>query len=447
VAKPIVIAGLGLGDEGKGSTVDALVRKFKSDLVVRYNGGAQAAHNVIDPSGAHHCFSQFGSGTFAGADTLLSRYMLVNPISFLREAASLLPKVKELGVRKPTVYVEMDALVTTPFHIAANRIREMSRTGRHGSCGMGIGETMSDYVDGKDCLFVGDLTSSDLKRKLLQILDRKRNELLPLLEGVDTSPNTSIGYEWSVFNSSRFVDLAMGYYGTFNGMVEVVDELFLEEALDGDTPVVFEGAQGVLLDQDFGFQPYTTWTDCTFGNAKTLMGYSHISNNAVYLGILRAYHTRHGNGPFPTENSRYTACSAHDHNTLGEWQGAFRSGPFDLVLAKYALDVIGGVGGIVMTNLDRLDHAWGDLQICTSYRDPSETWVDRLPVERPVNLDRQACLAKWLTEIQPVYEPISGHRYAEAVTEMLGVDLVMKSSGPTAKEKEFLKDTILDSAV
>ena len=137
----IVVAGLGFGDEGKGTTVDWLVRRHESALVVRYNGGAQAAHNVVLPDGRHHTFSQFGSGTLAGAETFLSRYMLVNPSAMLNEAAGL----AGLGVVDPLsrVHVDEDALITTPFHIAANRAREQARgDGRHGSCGMGIRETI-----------------------------------------------------------------------------------------------------------------------------------------------------------------------------------------------------------------------------------------------------------------------------------------------------------------
>ena len=135
--KAFLVAGLGFGDEGKGSIVDYLVRRENARTVVRFNGGAQAAHNVVTPEGAHHTFAQFGSGSFAGAETVLSKFVMVNPPALLKEAAAL----KGKGV-EPQVYVDKAALVTTPFHVAVNRIKESRRgSGRHGSCGMGIFET------------------------------------------------------------------------------------------------------------------------------------------------------------------------------------------------------------------------------------------------------------------------------------------------------------------
>ena len=133
------------GDCGKGTTIDALARKYKSEWVIRFHGGAQAAHNVITPEGVHHTFAQFGSGTLAGAKTFLTRDVLINPNAMLREAEALATK----GVAYPLnlMHVDEKAKITTPWHIALNRLREMSRgTGRHGSCGLGIGETMQDAI-------------------------------------------------------------------------------------------------------------------------------------------------------------------------------------------------------------------------------------------------------------------------------------------------------------
>ncbi|HEY8077289.1 MAG TPA: adenylosuccinate synthetase, partial [Labilithrix sp.] len=168
-----LIAGLGYGDEGKGTTVDFLARVAKTRLVVRYNGGAQAAHNVVDGE-RHHTFAQLGSATLSGVPTLLSRHVLVNPIALFAEARHL----EAIGVRDPLgmLRVEADALVTTPFHVAANRLREMSRSGRNGSCGMGIGETMGDSLaDPEGALRVRDLDSPTIVgEKLMAVRDAKR---------------------------------------------------------------------------------------------------------------------------------------------------------------------------------------------------------------------------------------------------------------------------------
>ena len=142
----ILVVDLGFGDAGKGSLVDYYVRHYRAHTVVRFNGGAQAAHNVVTPDGRHHKFSQFGSGTFVpGVRTHLSRYMLVDPVALLAEERHL----RQVGVPDAFARLTIDpnAPVVTPFQRAANRLRELQRAaGRHGSCGMGIGETMADLI-------------------------------------------------------------------------------------------------------------------------------------------------------------------------------------------------------------------------------------------------------------------------------------------------------------
>jgi adenylosuccinate synthase len=142
--KSIITVGLGFGDEGKGTVVDALVRRYNAKLVIRYNGGAQCAHNVITDDGRHHCFHQFGSGSLVpGCRTLLTKHVLVNPLVMFTEALQL----EMIGVPNAlkNMFIDERALVTTPYHRAMNRLREYSRNEQcHGSCGMGIGETMAD---------------------------------------------------------------------------------------------------------------------------------------------------------------------------------------------------------------------------------------------------------------------------------------------------------------
>src|SRR3954469_18473147 len=163
---------LGFGDAGKGSIVDFLTRQHTAHTVVRYNGGAQAAHRVVTagPNSREHVFAQFGSGTLAGAATHLSRFMLLDPLAMVAEEQHL----QALGVPDAFDRTTIDerALVITPFQRAANRLKELARgAGRHGSCGMGIGETMIDYLEhGQRVLFAGDLRSPDLLRSKLRFL-------------------------------------------------------------------------------------------------------------------------------------------------------------------------------------------------------------------------------------------------------------------------------------
>src|SRR5258707_5943403 len=140
----VIVVDLGYGDAGKGTVVDWLCSPGQAGgprTVVRFNGGAQAAHNVVTQDGRHHTFAQFGSGTLSapGTRTYLSRFMLVDPLALVGEAEHL----ARLGVAAPLalVAIDRDALLTTPYHQAANRAREAARgAARHGSCGMGVGE-------------------------------------------------------------------------------------------------------------------------------------------------------------------------------------------------------------------------------------------------------------------------------------------------------------------
>ena len=155
----VIVVDLGYGDAGKGTVVDWLCSRPGSGTrapglglpgsrtVVRFNGGAQAAHNVVTPDGRHHTFAQFGSGTFTpGVRTHLSRFMLVDPLALAAEAAHLAAAGVADALDRLTV--DRDALLTTPYHRAANRARELARgAGRHGSCGMGIGETARYALD------------------------------------------------------------------------------------------------------------------------------------------------------------------------------------------------------------------------------------------------------------------------------------------------------------
>src|SRR5215217_818107 len=170
-SKAILIADLGYGDAGKGSIVDYLTRATGVHTVVRYNGGAQAAHNVMTPDGRHHTFAQFGSGTLVpGTRTHLSRYMTIHPLAMLAEERHL----HSLGISDAfgRVTIDGEALVTTPFQQSANRLKEIARgDGRHGSCGMGVGETMSDWLThDSQVLFAADLCSRAVILKKLTFL-------------------------------------------------------------------------------------------------------------------------------------------------------------------------------------------------------------------------------------------------------------------------------------
>lgn len=414
MARVVLVAGLGFGDEGKGSVTDFLCRQHDTSLVVRYSGGAQAAHNVLESSGRHHTFAQFGSGTFTGARTLLSRHMLVNPLALMEEQRHL----QSVGVENPyaLVFVERGALVTNPFQVATNRLRELSRNnGRHGSCGMGIGETGADFAAyGEWVLRVRDLEDPDIMRAKLRFAqDHKVREMAPLVEKMPFTEH--VEREWSMLADEGAIETCVERYVEFTRLVSLVDEDYLRSALQGSGLVVFEGAQGVLLDQFSGFFPYVTRSTISFANALELLeGYP-----ATRLGVTRTYATRHGAGPFVTEDA--SVQHPELHNDYGPWQQSFRQGHFDFVATRYAIRALGGVDQIALTHLDRAE---GAQKVCIAY-DPE------FNPPLPKSIPEQECLTKALLKTTPQYG------WAENLEELVSqlAPISITSHGPTADDK------------
>jgi adenylosuccinate synthase len=364
--KAILIADLGFGDAGKGTMTDFLTRYAGARMIVRYNGGPQAAHNVVDASGHHHTFAQFGSGMFVpGTRTLLSRFMLINPLNMLKEARHL----EACGVTTPLQRVLLDrrALVITPFQRSLSRLRELARgANRHGSCGEGVGECMADdLADSSLSLRVGDLadgaTLSAKLRRLREAKAREYAELAPLLPATD-----AVRQECRVLTDVASLTDCMEVYAFFARNVTMVDEAEISALFAQPGVLLFEGAQGVLLDENYGFAPYTTWSTTTFANAQTLLDEHTYTGQSIRLGVTRVYTTRHGAGPFPTEEPALMDALPEGHNGWNDWQRAFRVGPCDFVLARYAREVVGGLDGLAVTHVDRLADlpTW---RVCTSY--------------------------------------------------------------------------------
>lgn len=434
MSEAILTVDLSYGDTGKGTTVDFLARKTNAKLVVRHNGGAQAAHNVVTPDGRHHTFAQFGSGTFVNVPTFLSRFMLVDPLALLNEGNHL----EELGIKNPyqMVYVDEDAPVVTPFHRAANRLREMGRgEGRHGSTGMGIGETVIDVIAFPDTyLRMGDLKDEKvLLKKLKEIKQRKLDSLsqeLSLLRNEEFALKEIL----TLTHPSTF-ELCLWAFPYVANKVRVVDQSLLGEVLEGNGHVIFEASQGVLLDELHGFSPYTTWSNTTLGNARTLLKELGFSGKTTSLGILRSYSSRHGPGPFVPEDESLKDALPELHNEFGRWQGAFRVGPFDAVASRYAKNVVRFLDGLVITHMDKLDVLSGH-PICTAYVSPYGGRMTDLPVY-PFG-DLNLFLYKPEFEFSPNGSSSTSEEFIERIEESLNLPVVITSSGVTANEKQIL---------
>ncbi len=442
----IILADLGFGDAGKGSIVDALTRQTGAKTVVRYNGGAQAAHNVVTPDGRHHTFAQFGSGTFVpGTETFLSRFMMLHPLAMLAEERHL----RTLGVDDAfaRMRVDVQALVTTPFQQSANRIKEMLRGGeRHGSCGMGVGETMSDWLaHGADMLFADDLPDpARAAQKLRFIRDAKWAELAPHL--CNAPMTDELAAEIKIFHDPALIEATADVYAYFAGLVTLTDIDHLRRTAG---TLIFEGAQGVLLDEWYGFFPYNSWSTLTFKNAETLLSEAGFNGETIKLGLLRAYATRHGAGPFVTEDATLTVALPDSHNGNNPWQRHFRVGWLDFVALRYALTVTGKVDGLVITNLDRIA-ALEQWRICDAYAAPAaapdiesfftlqDGRVTGIKVSPdPTNLPNEERRTRLLGQMPPLYTACAPQMdaYLELISETLGAPIVMTSAGPTALEK------------
>jgi adenylosuccinate synthase len=402
----VIVVDLGYGDAGKGTVVDWLCATRPVHTVVRFNGGAQAAHTVVRPDGRHHTFAQFGSGTFhPGVRTHLSRYVVVDPLALVVEADHL------AAVRVPDALdrltVDRDALLATPYHRAAGRARELARgTDRHGSCGMGVGEVMAYALEHPaDAPRVAHCREPrSLCRRLAALRSR-----LSTVDGVTDAPP---------------VDAVADAFHAFAARVSIVDgQVELRRALAAGT-VVFEGAQGVLLDEWHGFHPYTTWSTTTFANAQALL--DEAGTSAYRLGVLRTFTTRHGPGPLVTEDP--TLSLTDPYNPTNPWQGRFRVGHFDAVAHRYALDVAGGVDGLALTHLDTAA-AHPELQLCDRY-----DTTDALRPGPPGDLDRQERLTRYLLHARPHYAGTPAD-WVTAVGDHLSVPVVLTSSGPASSQK------------
>lgn len=426
-----IVVDLGFGDAGKGTMVDYLAAECGSDLVVRFNGGPQAAHNVCLPDARHHTFSQFGSATFQPlVRTLLSQHMLVEPFALRNEWSQL----ARLGVEDAMqrLYIDERALVISPPQIMANRIRERSRgAGAHGTCGMGIGECVGDSLSAPDdALRVGDLFDSGLLRaKLHSALRRKSAEL-----GSAELLTHAQGEERRVFEDDAWIETAIAAYQDMLAKARVVSPAQVRFLIRTAREPVFEGAQGVLLDEELGFHPHTTWSCTTPRNATALLDDCGWDGTREQIGVTRTYSTRHGHGPFPTYRANHHGTIRERHNSSSGWQGDFRSGPLDLVLLRYALEACGNIDRVAVTHLDTLSETGGE--VCVGYALEGKRW-NALPLDRSAQRAGSTRLTTKLQCAEPIYEtwPTEARPFVERLSAHLGVQVGYESKGPTRLEK------------
>lgn len=429
---------LGFGDAGKGSIVDFLIRAFDAHTVIRFNGGAQAGHRVVtdETIPREHVFAQFGSGTLAGAATHLSRFMLLEPLAMMAEEQHL----QTLGVVDAFDRITIDerALVITPFQRAVNRLRELARGGgRHGSCGMGVGETMFDALAyDQQVLFARDLADRDrLYAKLAFLCAVNRAKIEGLLASLPITDQVAIELAW--LTQSDWADWLLDAYAGFASRVRIDPGEVLGDILRRPGAVVFEASQGVLLDEWSGFHPYTTWSTTTLANADHLLAANGYSGTVTRIGISRGYATRHGPGPFVSEDAGLTEVLPDAANTFGAWQRSFRVGWPDAVMLRYASEITGPLNYLAVTCLDRLADL-PLLKLCTGYRYDTFT-IDRiLPSPTPHALNYQEQITHNLARCEPLLEEVADvEQLVDRLAAAAGCPAGLLSAGPTAAGKFF----------
>lgn len=444
------VLGLGFGDCGKGHFVDALTRRWKAHTVVRFNGGAQAGHNVVTRAEAnsaarHHTFSQFGAGTLVpGVSTLLIDPMIVHPSALLVEAEVL----GRIGIHDALSRLKIDAQcrITTPFHQAAGRLREVLRgTAAHGTCGVGVGETVRHALGhpGQELRYADLLQGSAANaRAQLGRLQAIRETLLA--EFAPRCPKGSAGALIREFQTLQDETMAAKWMTSVRALARHCppeSAQAIGSQLEHPGCVLFEGAQGVLLDEWRGFHPHTTWSSISTAALNGVAARFGISARIEHYGVLRTFLTRHGAGPLPTHDESLDGPLPEPHNQCDGWQGHFRRGHPDPVLLRYGLEAVGDLSGLLISHLDIFQRGIS-LKWCERYSvgpplSEAPKFVERLPLSTGEDLIHQLNLTNLLQSARPQYaeEPIaSAPAFLDRIASVTPLPVILQSYGATCAE-------------
>ena len=374
MTKVDVLLGLQWGDEGKGKVVDVLTPRY--DVVARFQGGPNAGH-TLEFDGHKYVLRSIPSGVFQnGSLNIIGNGVVLDPVLFMQEAKEL--ERSGIDLRK-VLKISRKAHLIMPTHRLLDAAGEKAKgKAKIGTTGKGIGPTYTDKVS-RNGLRLGD-TELDFEESYKRARDR-HVEMLKAAEA-DLSQLPELEKTWFE---------AIGYLKTF----DIVDsEHLINRMLRDNKKVLCEGAQGTMLDVDFGSYPFVTSSNTVAAGACTGLGVAPRNIGDVF-GIFKAYCTRVGAGPFPTELHDETGARIRD---LGHEYGAVtgrerRCGWIDLVALRYAI-MINGVTKLIMMKSDVLDD-FATIKACTAYRING-----KLTEEMPYDLDA--------VDIEPVYEELPG---------------------------------------
>ncbi|MGH7529721.1 MAG: adenylosuccinate synthase [Gemmatimonadales bacterium] len=376
--KCVVVVGAQWGDEGKGKIVDVLAER--ADLVARYQGGANAGHTVDTGSG-EFVLHQIPSGILQGAVCVVGNGVVLDPEQLFTELDALAAR----GIRtEQKLYVSERAHLTLPYHKLLDEARE--KTDKIGTTGRGIGPAYEDKY-GRRGIRVGDLRNLARACEVVRARVAGANRMLALLHGAASGGSKQADPEEHARLLERLAPRLLP--------LAVDAGRVIWETLERGESVLLEGAQGALLDVDHGTYPYVTSSNTTAGGAAVGTGIGPTAIDAV-LGVVKAYTTRVGNGPLPTEAPPDVAQRIRE---LGDEFGATtgrprRCGWFDAVVVRYAVRV-NGLTGLAVTKLDVLD-TFAEIPVAVGYRLDGEA-VDSMPAD----LER-------IERVEPVYEVLPG---------------------------------------
>lgn len=419
------VIGLQWGDEAKGKIVDLLTQR--NDIVVRYQGGANAGHTVV-LDGKKYKLSLIPSGVFnPHVKNVVAGGVVINPPAFLQEMATLREQGITIG---ENLMISDRAHVIFPWHTLEDRIFD-SMTGKEaiGTTMRGIGPCYRDKVGRSLALRIGDLYRDELRERIEKVVDVKKRQLRGLVQDEKELEILDPGKIFADY--SQYALELRRFVGDTTA--------FLLDAVDANKNILFEGAQGALLDIDHGTFPFVTSSNSSGTGISSGSGVPGTFLEKV-IGIVKAYTTRVGGGPFPTEQDNAIGQRIRDRgNEYGTvTKRPRRCGWFDAVAARYTAR-LSGISCLCVMLLDVLS-GFSELQICTAYE-----WNGKQTTDFPSQVDdlRQVrcvyeTLPGWKEEITEVREyaqlPVNARKYVERIAQLIGRPISMVSVGPDRKQ-------------
>ncbi len=416
-----VIIGTQWGDEGKGKIVDLLAEY--ADIVVRFQGGNNAGHTMV-VNGEKFISHLVPSGILQGKTCYIGNGLVVDPEVLVGEINYLISK--GVDVSPKNLRISEKAQVIMPYHKQMDMAREMKKGDKKiGTTGRGIGPCYEDKVSRVGIRFIDLLMPERFKQTVRTVLDEKNFQLKNYF-GVDT------------VDPEEVIEQYLGYAEILKPYIADTS-VELMKGIQQDKKVLFEGAQGTHLDIDHGTYPYVTSSNTVSGNACCGSGVGPKDINGV-IGIVKAYTTRVGAGPFPTELLDETGDYMQSKGAeFGATTGRRRRcGWLDVVILNNAAR-LNGLTGIVLTKMDVLG-GLETLKICTGYKCNGEV-IDTFPTDLDVLAECEPVyetLPGWTEDITTVKEfrdlPLNAKRYVQRVEELTRVPVDIVSVGPGREE-------------